>query len=492
MKSHTFSGPGRRGVTLAAVTGLLAPAVLVVAASPVAAASPDGSRGPTGVSGESAAAGAASPATAVAAEANQVLFSQSHLGPSTCAPVLNVSTTEGQVTLRSQDTGWYQANGFHDPSNRNYIVGIFDAFGEGPIGYRDFFVFDTADLPGTVTSARLDVTQTGGCSNGIGEPSTYWLNDVSTPVGELVAGHDRDEAGRAIYADLRQGEPYGRPVITDPNADVSVDLTPAGVAAVEAADGLFAVGGSYRGPDADTTLTADPVEGDGVGNDGVTLTATVAGEPGSAGSGTPTGTVDFTQDGSAVADCTDVVLAPGEGEEATATCEVPSLRPGVYDFAATYSGDERYGVGQPGRASYDGRLTPAVDVAVEDETEGTYRTEEVALTSEVTGGEGESAPSGTRLRRRRPAGRGLPGRDAGRGRGHGPSARPRARPPSTDRRAHGHQPLRRRRHLPRWGGWPGGGRRARRRAHDHRRGDLGRRAERGGVVPGGGHGHLHL
>ena len=44
--------------------------------------------------------------------------------------------------------------------------------------------------------------------------------------------------------------------------------------------------------------------------------------------------------------------------------------------------------------SYDGRLTPAVDVAVEDETEGTYRTEEVTLTTEVTGGEGEAAPSG--------------------------------------------------------------------------------------------------
>ncbi len=90
-----------------------------------------------------------------------------------------------------------------------------------------------------------------------------------------------------------------------------------------------------------------------------------------------------------------MALSPGQVEgEVTATCVVPELRPGRYDFAAVYSGDEQYGTGQAGRLNYDARAIPEVSVGLEDESEGVSRTEVVTLTTEVAGVEGESAPSG--------------------------------------------------------------------------------------------------
>lgn len=380
----------RRGTSLAVLAGLIAPAA-VLAATP-ATADPGSvgsmSGAPASTSSTRAAAAALAAPAGDGADAAGFVFG----GSGNCRPTLSVTTTSGQSSLVASDQGWYNSDGFHNPQNPNYIVGT--APGEGI--FRNYFVFDTTALSGEVIEARLDVVQ-AGCSGGFGALSSYSLNDVTTPVSELVATADSAEEGQAIFRDLRVGELFGTTALTDVNQDVSVVFTAAGLASIAAADGPFAVGGAYYDkvrPIASTTLTVDPVQGEA--GDDVTLTATVVGDEEGV-DGDPTGTADFTESGTPVDGCTDVALVASESEadESTATCVVPAIGRGLYAYAATYSGDEVYDAGDAGELAYDTRATPEVTVGLTDGSEGVIRTEEVTLDAEVVGVAGETAPTGT-------------------------------------------------------------------------------------------------
>jgi len=149
------------------------------------------------------------------------------------------------VTLNASDTGWYRSDGYHDPTNSNYVVG--DLI-DGPDEYRNFFVFDTSSLTQAITAATLKIWNPAGgyASTGLDSPGyeRYTLFDVTTDLATLTGGFAF--AGASTFFDLANGATYGEYVATiaDNNSYVYVPLNAAGVAALNAADGMFALGGA--------------------------------------------------------------------------------------------------------------------------------------------------------------------------------------------------------------------------------------------------------
>lgn len=153
---------------------------------------------------------------------------------------VNGSTTAGIV-----DQGWYRDAGVHLTSNPNYIVGTCVTSSCGTAGeYRNWFVFDIANLRSPVTSLSLrlfsyDVTLASG---------NYYLNDVTTPLGSLVGG----TGGVAAFNDLGTGSNYGFQFFqsaTDSNLFFDIGLNSAAIAGLNAAigagDSQWAIGGSF-------------------------------------------------------------------------------------------------------------------------------------------------------------------------------------------------------------------------------------------------------
>ena len=143
------------------------------------------------------------------------------------------------VVISYTDSGWYDDTGFHNPSNQNYIAGLCSACGGGGAVFRNWFVFDLTGV-GTAISAvlRLDTStvETGG---------TYSLWDVLTGVGTLTAG---GSGLTGIFDDLGMGDMFGSIAITadQDNEIIEIALSSAALASINAADGLWAIGGSYE------------------------------------------------------------------------------------------------------------------------------------------------------------------------------------------------------------------------------------------------------
>lgn len=149
---------------------------------------------------------------------------------------------EPTPVVSAVDSGWYDWNGFHSPTNTNYFAGQAND-GVNPIRQlRDWFVFNVPSVGGTITSVRLELFLPGLVSP---DPSeTFELFDVTTPVSTLVAG---GSGLTAIYNDLGTGVSYGSVTISaaDNGRLVVINLNTAGIAAVTAAQGgQFAIGGA--------------------------------------------------------------------------------------------------------------------------------------------------------------------------------------------------------------------------------------------------------
>jgi len=150
----------------------------------------------------------------------------------------------GSTPLQIADQGWYFQNGAHNPSNQNYIVGqcMVSCFSRGE--YRNWFVFDIANLTSPVTflSLRLfsfDVTLTSG---------NYYLNDVTTPLGSLTGG----TGGVAAFNDLGTGTNYGfrfYQSATDSNQFFDIALNGAAIAglntAITGGASQWGIGGAF-------------------------------------------------------------------------------------------------------------------------------------------------------------------------------------------------------------------------------------------------------
>ena len=109
------------------------------------------------------------------------------------------------------------------------------------------------------------------------------------------------------------------------------------------------------GPTPSTTTVSSSAPGGSALAAAVTYTATV--RPTSGSGATPTGTVGFTDNGTAVAGCTAVTLVAGAAPDATAQCTPPpgNLSAGSHPIVATYGGDPTY-------ATSSANLTQTVSV----------------------------------------------------------------------------------------------------------------------------------
>ena len=152
-----------------------------------------------------------------------------------------VPSDAAQVTLNAVDSGFYFASGLHNPAIENYLTGQFSS------EHRSFFVFDLSSVSGTINSAslRLFNPEVSQFLHGFVSPDpseTLNIYDVSTPAGDITG----NTAGVAGFADLGGGALYGtRTVSTADNGTVvEIALNAAAVGDLNAANGLFLLGGA--------------------------------------------------------------------------------------------------------------------------------------------------------------------------------------------------------------------------------------------------------
>ena len=161
------------------------------------------------------------------------------------------------TTLYATGAGWFSNAGEHTQSNDNYAVG------GGQDGYtrNNYFQFDLSGVSGPITSATLRVYNPNApVSPGFpygytsSDPTeNYAVFDVSTPAADLAAGYGIGSlAGQAIFGDLGSGQNFGMTTVSlaDNGKFVEISLNASGLAALNAAHGLFALGGTITTLDA--------------------------------------------------------------------------------------------------------------------------------------------------------------------------------------------------------------------------------------------------
>ena len=146
------------------------------------------------------------------------------------------------IEINAQNAGWYNQLGLHTTGNPNYIAGNVE-YSIGAMDYsfiyHNFFVFDVGNINEPITSATLQFHSYE--VKGIG---TYNLFDVLTPP-EMLDINTADSVD--TFNDLGTGTTFGS---FDANPDKSfqtlqLTLNQSAINAINSADGLFAIGGSF-------------------------------------------------------------------------------------------------------------------------------------------------------------------------------------------------------------------------------------------------------
>ena len=153
-----------------------------------------------------------------------------------------ILTIGGTQTVSASFTGWWDSTGFHDPTNLNYGVGD----GNTTPDHHDFFVFNLANVAGTITAAQLSIgNDVAGYAAGVPPTtSTYQMYDVSTSIAALEASNSGQVA---IFNDLASGTSFAARTVSaaDNGTQVLMTLNASGIAALNAAEGgQFAIGGA--------------------------------------------------------------------------------------------------------------------------------------------------------------------------------------------------------------------------------------------------------
>ena len=152
-----------------------------------------------------------------------------------------ILTIGGNQTLSAVSTGWWDNTG-SSVAALNYGVG--DG-GNTTVDHHDFFVFDLANVRGTITGAQLSI---GNAANGYlpGVPqgiSTFSMFDVTTSIAALEAANTGQ---MAIFDDLASGTLFASRTVSaaDNGTQVLITLNANAIAALNAAEGgAFAIGG---------------------------------------------------------------------------------------------------------------------------------------------------------------------------------------------------------------------------------------------------------
>jgi large repetitive protein len=165
--------------------------------------------------------------------------------------VLSSFASAQSVNINYTDRGWYFEDGFHDPQNRNYLVGDYHL---GCVDYcgnfHNFFVFDLAGISQSIEAAKLAIYVPRIWGYDSNDPSeTYALQDIVTPINEVMQG---GYFKGSIYADLGSGVVYGNREMTaaDMETVIEITLNPSAIAAMNSTHGLFALGGLITSLDA--------------------------------------------------------------------------------------------------------------------------------------------------------------------------------------------------------------------------------------------------
>ena len=145
------------------------------------------------------------------------------------------------ITLSALDSGWYDADGTHEPTNTNYAAGLFESE-----EYRNFFAFNLPSVTGPIVGAEFRVDVQHYWSQ---EPNeTYTLFDVSTPFPDLVAGGSVADGSERpdIFSDLGTGASYGSRVIapSDAYTTISIGLNANALTALNTGPTFFSMGGA--------------------------------------------------------------------------------------------------------------------------------------------------------------------------------------------------------------------------------------------------------
>ena len=145
------------------------------------------------------------------------------------------------ITLNAIDSGYYLANGTHNPSLENYLTGFTGT------EYRSFFVFDLSSVSGTINSAtlRLFNPEVSQFLHGYVSPDpseTLNFYDVTTPAAAITG----NAAGIAGFNDLGSGTLYGSRSVSAANNGTVIEtaLNSSAIAAMSSANGLFLLGGA--------------------------------------------------------------------------------------------------------------------------------------------------------------------------------------------------------------------------------------------------------
>jgi len=135
------------------------------------------------------------------------------------------------IELQSVARGSYGRSGFHNDVDLNYPAGATD-------GYRNFFLFDLAQVSGHVISARLELTNPLYSATG---QLPFTLYDVVTPASDLA---QYQPSAKSIFEDLGTGLTYGHIDDAAVGPAVAVELNSNFLSALNSQQrGLFALGG---------------------------------------------------------------------------------------------------------------------------------------------------------------------------------------------------------------------------------------------------------
>lgn len=146
------------------------------------------------------------------------------------------------IEINAQNAGWYNQMGEHISDNPNYIAGnVQYSIGAADYSfiYHNFFVFDLANMNEPITAATLQIH-----SYEIKGTGTYHLFDVLTPP-EMLFTDTADSVD--IFNDLGTGQTFGSFDASPGKSFQTLQLTlnQSAVDAINSADGLFAIGGSF-------------------------------------------------------------------------------------------------------------------------------------------------------------------------------------------------------------------------------------------------------
>lgn len=150
------------------------------------------------------------------------------------------------LTVSASDCGFYDSNGNHDSSNKNYISSSPNSLG---ISQHNYFVFDLSGVTGTIESATLKLWDRGTTFRA----GTYTSYGVANPpsISDIESSQTALTGGTGIFASLTSGTQYGSANVASglSNTYVTINLNSDAVADLQAHVGsLFAFGGGYASP----------------------------------------------------------------------------------------------------------------------------------------------------------------------------------------------------------------------------------------------------